>query len=180
MPDVNTYFPDPTRPRPVLPGEYPLWEEALGLVNRDLAATLPDQEPLRLMALPAWDGGDGLDGARGEDLYVTMANGEWQGNCLEASAENRHADAVASVADAVASVADAAQETVSELLWQAWPVCGEHGTGMHPRVTDGEVAWWCSGGRSPREPEHIRAAVGALDTLGRPHRPNRKQRRRER
>ncbi|MFE1550318.1 hypothetical protein [Streptomyces sp. NPDC058718] len=173
MPDVNSYFPDPFRPRPVLPGEYPRWEEALGLVNRDLAATLPDQEPLRLMALPAGDGGDGLDGARGEDLYVTMANGEWQGNCLEAIGENGHAHAVG-------TVADAAQETVSELLWQAWPVCGEHGVGMHPRVTDEQAVWWCSGGKSPREPEHVRAAVGALDTLVRPHRPHRKQRRRER
>ncbi|MFC9704129.1 hypothetical protein ACFTWD_25915 [Streptomyces sp. NPDC056943] len=170
MPDVNSYFPDPFRPRPVLPGEYPLWEEALGLVNRDLAATLPDQEPLRLMALPAWDGGGGLDGSRGEDLYVTMANGAWQGNCLEAGDENY----------AVGAVADAAQETVSELLWQAWPVCGEHGIGMHARMADGQAVWMCAGGRSPREPEHVRAAVGALDTLVRPHRPHRKQRRRER
>ncbi|MEV6946425.1 hypothetical protein AB0N07_31490 [Streptomyces sp. NPDC051172] len=44
-------FDNPT-PRQVRPGEYPVLDEALALVNRDVAATLPDQGPLRLMALP--------------------------------------------------------------------------------------------------------------------------------
>lgn len=156
---------DPLDPRRVQPGEYPLWEEALALV--DLAATLPDREPLRLLALPSWDEG------RSEDVYVAMANGEWQGNCLEPGWPD-------SPAHPVAAVADAAQETVSELLWQAWPVCGEHGIGMHPHEADGQVGWWCAGGNSPREPAHVPAAIGALDTLARPHRPNRKRRRHER
>ncbi|MEU3750271.1 MULTISPECIES: hypothetical protein [Streptomyces] len=158
---------DSPGPRRVLPGEYPLLEEALALVNRDLAATLPDVEPLRLLALPSWDEG------RAEDVYVAMANGEWQGNCLEPSSAD-------SPAHALAAVADAAQETVSELLWQAWPVCGEHAIGMHLREEDGHVGWWCAGRRSPHEPAHVRAAIGALDTLARPHRPNRKRRRHER
>ncbi|MFI6420248.1 hypothetical protein ACIBG6_22960 [Streptomyces sp. NPDC050842] len=158
---------DPLDPRRVLPGEYPLWEEALALVNRDLAVTLPDVEPLRLLALPPWDEG------RGEDVYVAMANGEWQGNCLDPSSAD-------SPARASADVAEAAQETVSELLWRAWPVCGEHGIGLHPREEDGQANWRCAGGKSPDEPAHVRAAIGALDTLVRPHRPNRKRRRHER
>ncbi|MDV5147433.1 hypothetical protein R1T08_25465 [Streptomyces sp. SBC-4] len=157
----------PLDPRRVLPGEYPLWEEALALVNRDLAVTLPDVEPLRLLALPSWDE------EAGEDVYVAMSNGEWQGNRLEPSPAD-------SPASAVAVVAQAAQETVSELLWQAWPVCGEHGIGMHPREEDDHAGWHCSGGRSPRESAHVRAAIGALDTLVRPHRPNRKRRKHER
>ncbi|MEU7075917.1 hypothetical protein AB0B30_23045 [Streptomyces narbonensis] len=166
MTPVSDIF-DPLDRRWVLPGEYPLWEDALVLVNRDLAATLPDREPLRLLALPSWDEG------RGEDVYVTTADGEWQGNCLEPGSD-------VSPAHALEAVAEAGQETVSELFWQAWPVCGEHGLGMHLREEDGHAVWHCAGGRSPGEPAHVRAAVGALDSLVRPHRPNRKGRRQER
>ncbi|CUM39449.1 hypothetical protein BN2537_7863 [Streptomyces venezuelae] len=162
MGSMSGFFDSPV-PRRVETGEYPLWGEALALVNRDLAVTLPDQEPLRLQGLPSRDGG--------EDIYVALANGEWQGNCLDPSTSD---DPVS----AVEAVADAAQETVVELLWQAWPVCGEHGIGMHPHSADGQIGWWCSGGRTPREPAHVPAAVGALDSLVRPHRPHRKQRRR--
>ncbi|MGW6389597.1 hypothetical protein ACWFR1_03625 [Streptomyces sp. NPDC055103] len=158
---------DSSSPWPVLPGAYPLWEEALALVNRDLAVTLPDQAPLRLLALASWEEGTA------EDVYVAMANGEWHGNRLEPSSTD-------SPSLALAAVAEAAQDTLIELLWQAWPVCGEHEIGMHPRDEDGHVTWWCSGGRTPREPDHVRAAVGALDSLVRPHRPNRKRRRRDR
>jgi hypothetical protein len=156
---------DRPEPRWVLPGEYPRWEEALAVVNRDLAATLPEQPPLALLALSRW--GDDMP----ESVYVAAANGEWHGNQLEpASAE----DPVL----ALATVADAAQETVVELLWQAWPLCTRHDLGMHPRQEDGRVAWWCTGAGRPRPgPAHLRAAVGELDALVRPHRPNRKRRR---
>ncbi|MFI9585292.1 hypothetical protein ACIHCQ_26335 [Streptomyces sp. NPDC052236] len=80
-------------------------------------------------------------------------------------------------ASALAIVADAAQETVTECLWQVWPLCAEHGLGMHPRDADGQLSWWCAGERLRRGPAHIRAAVGALDTFVRPRRPNRKRRR---
>ncbi|MFE7550094.1 hypothetical protein [Streptomyces gardneri] len=166
MVPVSGFF-GSSAPRPVQPGEYPLWEEALELVNRDLAATLPEQEPLRLTGFPPWEEGEA------EYVYVALANGESQGNCLEPGSAD-------SPALALAAVADAAQETVSELLWQAWPVCGEHGIGMHPQEADGQVGWWCAGGKSAREPAHVRAAVGALGSLVRPHRPHRKPRRRDR
>ncbi|MFF0595406.1 hypothetical protein [Streptomyces antibioticus] len=40
-------------PREVRPGEHPAWDEALALVNRDLAALLPGRGPLRLLAVPS-------------------------------------------------------------------------------------------------------------------------------
>lgn len=139
-----------------------MWERALALLNRDLAVTLPEQEPLQLVALPPY----GAD--EPENVYVALANGEWHGNYLDSADEP---------ASALATVADAAQETVAERLWQAWPVCAEHGLGMHPRDADEQLSWWCAGERLTRGPAHIRAAVGALDTLGRPPRPNRRRRR---
>ncbi|MER5202589.1 hypothetical protein [Streptomyces sp. NPDC002825] len=161
---MSPFF-DASPPRQVLPGEYPLWDEALALVNRDLSATLPDQKPLRLLGIP------GHDGDEAENVYVTLANGEWHGTSLDPESAD-------DPGHALAAVADAAQETVTELLWQAWPLCGEHDLGMHLREADGQPSWWCAGGRVPREPAHVRAAVGGLDALVRPHRPNRKQRRR--
>ncbi|SOD88682.1 hypothetical protein [Streptomyces sp. Ag109_G2-15] len=146
-------------PRPVAEGEHPLWDEALAAVNRDLAATLPEQRPLRLFAVP-WEEGEP------EQVYVALANGEWHGNPLWSG----------SAADALEAVAEAAQETVTERLWRAWPLCSEHDLGMHVRKVSGRPSWWCAGSAAPGDPAHIRAAVGELDTLRRPHRPNRKRR----
>ncbi|MFI1355164.1 hypothetical protein ACH4TV_16570 [Streptomyces sp. NPDC020898] len=155
---------DRPEPRRVPPGAYPMWDRALALLNRDLAATLPEQEPLRLLALPPYEADEP------ENVYVALANGEWHGNHL-------YPDSLDDPASALAVVADAAQETVIERLWQAWPVCAEHGLGMHPRDADGQLSWWCAGERLRRGPAHFRTAVGALDTLVRPRRPNRKRRR---
>ncbi|WP_369033044.1 hypothetical protein [Streptomyces adonidis] len=155
------YGPEPRR---VPPGAYPEWDRALALLNRDLAVTLPEQEPLQLLALPPYDADEP------EQVYVALANGEWHGNCLYPES----ADAPAA---ALAIVADAAQETVIERLWQVWPLCVEHSLGMHPRDVDGQLSWWCAGERLRRGPAHVRAAVGALDTLVRPRRPNRKRKR---
>ncbi|MFE9373007.1 hypothetical protein ACFYM2_24995 [Streptomyces sp. NPDC006711] len=115
---------DSPEPRRVSPGEYPVWDRALALLNRDLAVTIPEQEPLQLLALPSYDA-DGL-----ENVYVALANGEWHGNYL-------YQESADDFASALALVADAAQETVTERLWQAWPLCAEHGLGMHPRDADG-------------------------------------------
>ncbi|MFC9387211.1 hypothetical protein [Streptomyces venezuelae] len=150
---------DPQEPRRVSPGEYPAWDEALALLNRDLAVTLPQLEPLQLLALPSYDADEP------ENVYVAMANGEWHGNSLDPTSQDN-------LASALASVADAAQETVMELQWQAWPLCPEHGLGMHPRENPEEqLSWWCAGPRPPRGPAHIHAPVGALDASGAPIRP---------
>ncbi|MFD9124762.1 hypothetical protein [Kitasatospora sp. NPDC059571] len=155
---------DHHEPRRVLPGEYPTWDRALALLNRDVAVTLPEQGPLQLLALAPYD----EDGP--ENVYVALANGEWHGNYL-------HPESADDPASALAVIADAAQDAVTERLRQAWPLCAEHGLGMHPRDADGQLSWWCAGERSRRGPAHIRAAVGALDAFVRPRRPHRKRRR---
>ena len=153
---------DRSEPRRVAPGEHPAWDLALALLNRDLAATLPDQQPLQLRALPSFD-----DVSGPEWVHVALANGEWHGNALPP-------ETAADPLTALAAVADAAQETVTERLWRAWPLCAEHDLGMHPREAAGRLVWWCAGNRLRRGPAHIRAAVGELDSLVRPRRPNRK------
>ncbi|MGW1165722.1 hypothetical protein [Streptomyces sp. NPDC001153] len=153
-------FPDRSEPRLVLDGEHPLWDEALAAVNRDLAATLPDQRPLRLIAYPGYEDLD-------EQVYVALSNGEAHGSSLTPGR---------SAAEALMAVADAAQDTVSERLWRAWPVCTVHDLGMHPRDADGRPSWWCAGGSRESDPAHLRAAVGELDAVQRTPRPNRKRR----
>ncbi|MFE2584482.1 hypothetical protein [Streptomyces sp. NPDC059378] len=140
-------------PRPVPPGTYPLWEEALAVVNRDLAVTLPEQGELRLMALPRPEEDEP------DQVYVAVADGTWHGNPLNHDFDHDfdRDDPV----DALAAVVDAAQESVVERLWQAWPVCEEHGLGMHPQDVDDRMVWWCSGGR-PEGRAHLRGAVGEL------------------
>jgi hypothetical protein len=151
---------DLPEPHRVALGEYPLWDEALALVNRDLAVTLPDQEPLQLLGLPSHD----EDVA--EYVCVALANGEWHGNVVDP-------DSADDPALALTAITDAAQETVTECLWQAWPVCDEHDLGMHPRDADGQLSWWCAGGNIP---DHIQAAVGGLAGLVHPRRRNRNRR----
>lgn len=115
---------DRSGPRRVSLGEYPLWDEALALLNRDLTVTLPEQEPLQLRALPSCEADEP------ENVYVALANGEWHGNQL-------YPESAEDPAHALANIADAAQETVAERLWQAWPLCAEHDLGMHPRDSGG-------------------------------------------
>ncbi|MGX1542065.1 hypothetical protein [Streptomyces adustus] len=137
-------------PRPVPPGTYPRWEEALAVVNRDLAATLPEQGELRLMALPR------AEEDEPDQVYVAVADGTWHGNPLDHDFDRDDP------ADAFADVVDAAQESVVERLWQAWPLCAEHGLGMHPREVDDRMVWWCAGGGRAGGQAHLRAAVGEL------------------
>ncbi|MBL1093318.1 MULTISPECIES: hypothetical protein [Streptomyces] len=162
---MNALF-DLPEPRRVLLGEYPLWDEALALVNLDLAATLPDQGLLQLLGIPPVSEDEGED----EGVYVATANGEWHGNVLDP-------DSADNPVLALMAIADAAQETVTECLWQAWPLCGEHNLGMHPREADGQLSWWCAGGPNRHGPAHIRAAVGGLDSLVHSRGPHRQRRR---
>lgn len=161
---MNALF-DLPEPRRVLLGEYPLWDEALALVNRDLAVTLPDQGHLQLLGLPSFSEDEG----EAEGVCVATANGEWHGDALDP-------DSADNPVLALTALTDAAQETVTECLWQAWPLCGEHNLGMHPREADGQLSWWCAGGPNRRGPAHIRAAVGGLDSLVRSRRPHRQRR----
>ncbi|MEU6198195.1 hypothetical protein [Streptomyces sp. NPDC047061] len=160
-------------PRPAEPGEWPKLEAALAVVNRDLAATLPEQDALILMADPPRQPLAPGESDRGQ-VYVAMPDGRWHGNQVNAYDPEEGDPPEPDDAETVlAVVADAAQSTVMELLWQVWPVCWEHKTGMHPRLpgtaadrypsaTDaaGPPVWWCRGGREGNG--HDVALVGEL------------------
>lgn len=130
----------PFDPQRAEPGRYPRLEAALATVNRDFAATLPDQPPLALMV---WD----------ERVYVAVSDGTWHHDGLQEPDDDAPDD------DALGLVADAAQETVGDRLRRAWPVCPSHGTGTHVRPEgtgadwegwgegeSGRLVWWCGGG----------------------------------
>ncbi|MFI1159109.1 hypothetical protein [Streptomyces sioyaensis] len=108
-----------------------------------------------MLALPSYSEDEA------ENVYIALPNGERHGNFVDP-------DSADTPVRALTAITEAAQETVAECLWQAWPLCGEHDLGMHPREADGQLSWWCAGGNIRREPAHIRAAVGGLDSLVRP------------
>ncbi|MFF7382446.1 hypothetical protein [Streptomyces griseoluteus] len=117
-----SYRPDPAgAPRPVDLTDRPELAAALDAVNRDLAATLPEAAPMRLLWTPSDD----------EDLpdqyHAALPDGRWHGDVQDPDA---------------AGVAKAAQETVQAVLWQVWPVCPEHRTGVHAGTGAGERAVW--------------------------------------
>ncbi|MFJ1974452.1 hypothetical protein ACIO93_38155 [Streptomyces sp. NPDC087903] len=150
----------PPQPRRPEPGRWPKLEAALAVVNRDLTATLPGQEALVLMLDPSRESPPG-SGTDGDQIYVAMPDGRWHGNPVNArDVEDGDPPEPDDAKTVLTVVADAAQETVTELLWQVWPVCREHRIGMHPRPpgttedwyqdrTDatGSPVWWCRGGR---------------------------------
>lgn len=144
-------------PRPVDLAAHPEPTAALDAVNRDLAATLPEAGPMRLMWTPSDD----------EDIpdqyHAALPDGR-----LHAGVQGL---------DAVA-IAEAAQETVQAVLWRVWPVCLEHRTGVHTRAgTDERAVWWCRAGEG-----HVLCQVGepAQTLPGKQRRAlRRKERRRE-
>ncbi|AGS67259.1 hypothetical protein [Streptomyces collinus] len=160
-------------PRPAEPGQWPKLEAALAVVNRDLTATLPGQDPLILMVQPACEAS--APGAFDRDqVYVAMSDGRWHGNPVNAcDLEEDDPPEPDDAATVLHVVADAAQSTVVELRWQVWPVCPEHRIGMHRRpagtegdwyegATDagGPPVWWCRGDRNGDG--HDVALVGQL------------------
>ncbi|RZU34936.1 hypothetical protein EV284_4538 [Streptomyces sp. BK022] len=125
-----------SRTRPLGPGSRPELPAALEAVNRDLAATLPEAGPMRLLWTPSDD----------EDIpdqyHAALPDGRWHGYTT----------------DPAAGIAEAAQETVQAVLWQVWPLCPEHRTGVHSGVGAGERdVWWCRAGEG-----HELCAVGEL------------------
>ncbi|MEU0030811.1 hypothetical protein [Streptomyces sp. NPDC006335] len=155
---------DLSEPRRAEPGEWPKFEAALAVVNRDVMATLPGQDALILMVAPSWQplSPSGID--RGQ-VYVAMPDGRWQGNAVNAvNLEEGDLPEPDDEMTALTLVAEAAQETVMELLWQVWPVCREHKIGVHVRPAG--TADDCCGGKGGR--------VGASGVVvpGR-HRPRR-------
>ncbi|WP_328720127.1 hypothetical protein OHT52_11930 [Streptomyces sp. NBC_00247] len=164
---------DPADPVPAEPGRWPELEAALAVVNRDVRATLPGQEPLVLVSVPSSEPPSPAS-TGGEQVYVAMPDGSWQGNAVNAWEPDEDYPPEPDDPDTfLAVVAEAAQETLMELLRRVWPVCPAHGTGTHtypPESADGErpgeadlsgpPAWWCGGGRGGRW--HKVATVGEL------------------
>jgi hypothetical protein len=143
--------PQLSEPRQAEPGEWPMFEAALAVVNRDVTATLPGQDALILMVDPSRQPlpASGID--RGQ-VHVAMPDGRWQGNAvnvfdLEEGDPPEPDDAMT----ALTLVAEAAQETLTELLWQVWPVCREHRIGVHVRPA-GTADDWCGGEADPSDP----------------------------
>ncbi|MFF4500905.1 hypothetical protein [Streptomyces sp. NPDC001401] len=96
-------------------------------------------------------------GGRAGERVRHPSQREWWGNQLWQGSPDSPRD------DALAAVAEAAQDTLTECLWQAWPVCAVHDLGMHLSEKDGRPAWRCTG--AGRDPEHVRAEVGELREL---------------
>ncbi|MEU6539743.1 hypothetical protein [Streptomyces sp. NPDC047000] len=181
----------PVRPEP---GRWPKLEAALTVVNRDIRATLPDQDALVLMSTwdPSWDPAL-RDATEPEQVYVAMPDGRWQGNAVNRydpePDDPREPDDEETV---LALVAEAAQETLMELRWQVWPVCREHRLGMYARPPGttadwyrgephaaGPPVWWCRGGRDgPHDVRPVGELASALP--GKERRELRRRERRER
>ncbi|MGW2282933.1 hypothetical protein [Streptomyces sp. NPDC001770] len=170
----DRYVREPVRAEP---GRWPKLEAALAVVNRDLPATLPDQDALVLMCVPSSEPQPSGASDDEDQVYVAMSDGRWQGNAVNACDPEEGDPPEPDDAMTVLSVvAEAAQDTLMELLWRAWPVCPAHGTGMHVRAagtTDdhlpgdpdpGPPVWWCGGGRDGGC--HDAAAVGELAVDG--------------
>ncbi|MGW2051856.1 hypothetical protein ACWCPF_43055 [Streptomyces sp. NPDC001858] len=150
----------PPEPKRAEPGQWPKLEAALAVINSDLTATLPGQDPLILMVAPPWQPSSptGIDS---DQVYVAMSDGRWHGNSVNAcDLEEGDPPEPDDAMTVLTVVADAAQSTIMELLWQVWPMCWEHKIGMHPRSAGtadaldeggtnpaGPPVWWCGGGR---------------------------------
>jgi hypothetical protein len=123
------------------PGWLARLEDAMGLVNLDLAATglrgrcrlrVHEDEPDRSgnAYAEAWDGYTGTSGG------VYPAEG---------------ADPVS----ALVAVADDAQDAVMHALCAVWPVCPVHRLGVHARDQGEAAVWWCAG-----DGGHAAATIG--------------------
>ncbi|MFK3728743.1 hypothetical protein ACI2LJ_00575 [Streptomyces sp. NPDC088090] len=75
-------------------------------------------------------------------VHVAMRDGRGHGNPVDAcDPEEGDPPEPDDPTTVLTVVADAAQETVTELLRQAGPVCGEHGIGVRPRPAGTAGGW---------------------------------------
>jgi hypothetical protein len=113
------------------PGWLACLEDAMRLVNRDVAAT-GIRRPCKLRVhdeglywsvnayVETWDG------------YTGVAQGVYPAS---------GADPVSALVD----VAEDAQDALMHALFAAWPVCPDHLLGAHARDHEDAAVWWCSG-----------------------------------
>jgi hypothetical protein len=87
----------------------------------------------------------------------------WEGSrhvCVDAWAANStgggiYPEAGEDPITALVEVADDAQDAVMHSMWGAWPLCPEHGLGVHAQEHDGAAVWWCGAGDG-----HVAGRVG--------------------
>jgi hypothetical protein len=125
--------------------EEPGWpaalEDAMRLVNRDVAAT-GVRRPCQLRV-------DDDDLTRDGNAYVET----WDG--YTGTAQGIYPISGADPVSALVAVADDAQDALMHALWAAWPVCPIHRLGVHARDHEEAVVWWCAG-----DGGHAVAAIG--------------------
>jgi hypothetical protein len=113
------------------PGWLASLEDAMRLVNRDVAAT--GVRPCRLRVHDV-----GLTWS--SNAYVEAWNG------FHANSGNISPGSGADPVWALVDVADDAQDALMEALGTAWPgACPVHRLGVHSRDQDEAAVWWCSG-----------------------------------
>ena len=130
--------------------EEPRWlarlEDAMGLVNRDLAAT-GQAHGCRLRVHDDKPGRSGNAYAESWDGHTGTSVGVFP-------------DSGADPVSAMVAVAEDAQDAVMHTLWSPWPVCPAHRLGVHARAHNGAGVWWCAGAGG-----HAVAAIGAWPAL---------------
>ena len=121
------------------PGWLASLEDAVRLVNRDLAATGigrscrlhvdVERHGIENAYVETWDGGTSYCGIS--------------------------PDCGADPVSALVAVAEDAQDPLMHALWAAWPVCPVHRLGVHAGAYQKAAVWWCGG-----DGGHAVAAIG--------------------
>jgi hypothetical protein len=115
------------------PGWLACLEDALRLVNRDLAAT-----GIRPCRLRVYD----------DERYTNNGNAgveTWDGWTAEGDAQGIDPVRGADPVHVLLAVAEDAQDALMHALWAAWPVCPIHRLGVHARDHEDAAVWWCAG-----------------------------------
>ena len=112
------------------PGWLASLEDAMRLVNRDVAAT--GVRPCRLRVRD-------VELTWSSNAYVEAWNGFY------ANSDNIFPEDGSDPVSALVAVAEDAQDALMHALFAAWPVCPVHRLGAHPRDHEEAAVWWCSG-----------------------------------
>jgi hypothetical protein len=113
------------------PGWLARLEDAMRLVNQDMAAT-GIRHPCHLRV---YDDELTLSG----NAYAET----WDG--WTAPAQGIYPVSGADPVQALVEVAEDAQDALMHALWSVWPVCPAHRLGVHARVHQKAAVWWCAG-----------------------------------
>jgi hypothetical protein len=125
------------------PGWLACLEDAMRLVNRDMAATGIRQA----CHLRVYD----------DERFTNNGNAGVETRDGWPSSDAQGIDPVcgADPVDALLAVAEDAQDALMHALWAAWPACPAHRLGLHARDHQDAAVWWCAG-----DGGHAVAAIG--------------------